>query len=96
MTTSRGCSLHGTNGKWRAGADTHSSAMSASTALRAAAACATRPGWWNARTVVSSHAARASTPPSPACSTMSTSCQFSSAATARSSPLSSCRAPGKR
>eukprot|EP00965_Chrysotila_dentata_P111947 3702086-Pleurochrysis_carterae.AAC.1 len=40
--------------------------------------------------------ARAKTPPSPACATMSVSCQSSSAATTRSSSLSICRAPGKR
>eukprot|EP00965_Chrysotila_dentata_P147248 4861628-Pleurochrysis_carterae.AAC.3 len=47
--TSRGCSLHGTNGRCRVGCATHSSRRSASTAA-AAAAWATRPGWWNAST----------------------------------------------
>eukprot|EP00965_Chrysotila_dentata_P059338 1969396-Pleurochrysis_carterae.AAC.1 len=51
MITSRGCKRHGTNGRWGCGRDTHSSAVSAATALAAAAACVTRPGWWNANTV---------------------------------------------
>eukprot|EP00965_Chrysotila_dentata_P163406 5396802-Pleurochrysis_carterae.AAC.3 len=44
ITTSRFCSLHGTNGRWREGADTHFSSASASTAFHAAAACSRRPG----------------------------------------------------
>eukprot|EP00965_Chrysotila_dentata_P031187 1037967-Pleurochrysis_carterae.AAC.2 len=64
--TSRGCSLHGTKGRCRVGCATHSSRRSASTAAAAAAAWDTRPGWWNARTVRSSHSDRTSTPPSPA------------------------------
>eukprot|EP00965_Chrysotila_dentata_P121932 4029804-Pleurochrysis_carterae.AAC.1 len=73
--TSRGWSLHGTKGRWRTGGATHPSAMSASTAFAAAAAWSRRPGWWNASTVINSHSARASTPPSPACATMSSSGQ---------------------
>eukprot|EP00965_Chrysotila_dentata_P097062 3208353-Pleurochrysis_carterae.AAC.1 len=44
---------------------------------------------------MSSHADRASTPPSPACATMSASGQRSAAAAARSAAHLSCRAPGK-
>eukprot|EP00965_Chrysotila_dentata_P008805 286914-Pleurochrysis_carterae.AAC.1 len=68
--------------------------MSDATARAAAPACSRRPGWWNASTVVSPHSARASTPPSPACCTMSSSCHASSAATARSASRFSCRTPG--
>eukprot|EP00965_Chrysotila_dentata_P172376 5688662-Pleurochrysis_carterae.AAC.2 len=70
------------------------SARCVSTAFAAAAAWSRRPGWWKARTVMSSQADRASTPPSPACSTMSMSGQRSSAAAARSAARSSCRALG--
>eukprot|EP00965_Chrysotila_dentata_P020226 669395-Pleurochrysis_carterae.AAC.1 len=69
MMTSRGCSLHGTNGKCRVGGATQPSARSDSTAFAAAAAWSRKPGWWKARTVMSSHEERASIPPSPACAT---------------------------
>eukprot|EP00965_Chrysotila_dentata_P045406 1508397-Pleurochrysis_carterae.AAC.1 len=68
--------------------------MSAFTVFAAAAACSSRPWWWNARTVVSLHSVRASTPPSPTCATMSSPCHRSSAAAHRSARLSSCRRPG--
>eukprot|EP00965_Chrysotila_dentata_P032110 1071279-Pleurochrysis_carterae.AAC.2 len=93
--TSRGCSLHGTNGRWREGWDTHSSRRSVSTAAAAAAAWATRPGWWKARTVRSSQSDLASTPPSPACETISLSPHAIASAAARSAPRSSCLAPAK-
>eukprot|EP00965_Chrysotila_dentata_P117662 3887435-Pleurochrysis_carterae.AAC.1 len=62
--------------------------MSAPTAFAAAPACATRPGWWNASTVVRSHTARVSTPPSPTCATMSSSPHPSRAAARRSAARS--------
>eukprot|EP00965_Chrysotila_dentata_P080620 2660281-Pleurochrysis_carterae.AAC.1 len=68
--------------------------MSARTALAAALACATSPGWWKANTVVSSHVARVSTPPSPNCPTMSLSAQPSSSATLCNSARFSWRVPG--
>eukprot|EP00965_Chrysotila_dentata_P043343 1440865-Pleurochrysis_carterae.AAC.1 len=58
--------------------------MSAATALAAAGACASSPGWWNASTVRSSQSERTSTPPSPTWPSMSASCHCSSAAAARS------------
>eukprot|EP00965_Chrysotila_dentata_P029987 998717-Pleurochrysis_carterae.AAC.2 len=76
------------------GRDTHSSAVSAATALAAAAACATRPGWWKANTVVSSHSARVSTPPSPTCATISASAHPRSSATLRSAARSTCLLSG--
>eukprot|EP00965_Chrysotila_dentata_P134234 4438919-Pleurochrysis_carterae.AAC.1 len=93
--TSRGWSLHGTNGRWRVGRAIHSSAQSASTAAAAAAAWATRPGWWNASTVNSSHSDLTSMPPSPAWATMSRSPHASVSAAARSASRSSCLVPGK-
>eukprot|EP00965_Chrysotila_dentata_P207005 6183867-Pleurochrysis_carterae.AAC.1 len=94
--TSRGCNLHGTKGKWRVGRDTHSSFWSVSTATAAAGACATRPGWWKARTVMSSQPERTSTPPSPACGTMSRSAQSMAAAARLSVSRSSWRTPSNR
>eukprot|EP00965_Chrysotila_dentata_P183687 6065004-Pleurochrysis_carterae.AAC.1 len=79
----------------RTGGATQPSARSASTAFAAAAACSIRPGWWNARTVISSQSERAFTPPLPACATMSSSGQRNSAAAARSAARSNWRAPGK-
>eukprot|EP00965_Chrysotila_dentata_P039799 1322018-Pleurochrysis_carterae.AAC.1 len=69
--------------------------MSPSTAVAAAAAWLTRPGWWNARTVRSSQPERTSTPPSPTCSTMSASVHCIVAAAALRAPRSICRAPSK-
>eukprot|EP00965_Chrysotila_dentata_P026330 872646-Pleurochrysis_carterae.AAC.2 len=63
VTTSRGCRRHRTNGSWRVGRNTHSSAVSAFTAAAAAPACSRSLWWWKASTVVSAHSDRASTPP---------------------------------
>eukprot|EP00965_Chrysotila_dentata_P253141 6211087-Pleurochrysis_carterae.AAC.3 len=48
MITSRGWRRQGTKGRWRTDCATRPSAMSASTAFAAAAACSRRPGWWKA------------------------------------------------
>eukprot|EP00965_Chrysotila_dentata_P190950 6174218-Pleurochrysis_carterae.AAC.3 len=53
--------------------------MSASTTLAAAAACASRLGWWNASTVSISQPDRTSMPPFPTCIRMSSSGQSSAA-----------------
>eukprot|EP00965_Chrysotila_dentata_P075859 2506044-Pleurochrysis_carterae.AAC.1 len=67
--TSRGCRRHGMKGRCRVGTEVQPSRMSLSTACAAAAACSTRPGWWNVRTASSSHSDLTSTPPSPTCAT---------------------------
>ena len=95
MTTLRGSTRHGTKGRWRTGGATHSSPMSASTTLAAAAKFAATPVWWKARTVSSAQSERTSTPPSPTCPTMSASRHASWAATRRSAARSTWRFPGK-
>eukprot|EP00965_Chrysotila_dentata_P174744 5768775-Pleurochrysis_carterae.AAC.1 len=70
--------------------------MSAFTAAAAAAACATRPGWWNASTVSNSHSDLTSTPPSPAWETMSWSPQASVSAAAQSASRLICLVPANR
>eukprot|EP00965_Chrysotila_dentata_P130664 4320348-Pleurochrysis_carterae.AAC.1 len=66
-----------------------------STAVAAAAAWLTRPGWWNARAVSSSQPERTFTPPSPTCSTMSVSVHCIVAAAASRASWSTCRSPSK-